>query len=194
MTDCNKDCKIADRKLGTGPPRLSQQNGEVIEHIDWLEQLDEKVDLMIALSVNFSPDTKLNKLCSSVYLHKKKIVNDTWGRLLPAQQREVFDHIIESKILPTGDMMEVRYELTKKGELHCHCALIMKNQKKHAFYNLSVFRKDLNARFRIGDKVAIRMFHSFAVDDWKKWIEYIRKDCDLIPLKPHYYNINYFMK
>lgn len=167
--------------LGTNPAPTSEPTREPSREIT-------DRDLVIGLTINYPPTRNLTAR------QQKRLRMRDWGILTPRQQIDILKEDLENKVYPHIDMAETHFEFTKSGQIHSHSILIMKNEKKHALYNLMTFRKQLSQEFKVTGKSAIRMCHCFEVDDIPKWIEYVRKSDEDMPCKIDYHNINMFLK
>lgn len=169
-------------------------------------EVDKTQDLCIGFTMSFTPKQQLPKRFIAKVTGKKydNMKTVTWGRFTPREQCEMMTYIHEELVFPLIDCAELRFELTKSGEIHGHSLLIIKNGLKMRLWNLSDFRKTLNYNFRTWKKInSIHALHNFIIEDpddtnpdhtLENWIKYLKKAEDQVPIKPRYKNMNCYSK
>lgn len=176
--------------LGIGPPvciSASNANGLAEYTVD-------KRDLLIGLTISFSPKKCIPEWFISKSYRKRLPKKPQWGDFTPVQQCDVLQRYLERYVYPLIDISETHFEMHKSGILHSHSMLIMKNELKHLVYNMKQFQKDMDQSFKVSGEASKRMIHNFHVTRVTYWKGYCRKDEEEIPLKPVYKNINAYLK
>lgn len=113
-----------------------------------------------------------------------------WACMTLNQQWSTFHTIIKDAYLPHVHYIECYPELHKSGELHCHMLIIIKDKIEYKDYYLSNLRKLVSQNTHV-QRMTKGMKHAIITsnyihkcDDVDKWINYCKKSCDNIPLKP----------
>lgn len=113
-----------------------------------------------------------------------------WELLTPKQQIEFFRGYIRNVYSPVVDGFEAYWELTAKGNVHCHMVLYIDDDVDKSEYWLNMIRKSVSQnsivvrmnKGRIHNIVTSNYIH--LLKDVKSWFDYIKKAIGSIPDKP----------